>query len=221
VIQPGKSASLFFGGAVYGIPLNAMPDETAATPDFYAILGITRDASTAAVKAAFRRKAKTQHPDRGGNPEAFRLLRLAYEVLSDPERRRHYDDGADPVLTDEDREQLMDLAGDLLVRAFAQSGAPEFDDVIKRMRADAAQQIAGLGQQIQILREVARKMALSAGRIEAAGRQNLLRDLVQEKGHDLHERIEELQQARQRHERVLLFLEEYRYVISDFADDII
>ncbi len=63
--------------------------------DYYEILGVQRDANKAEVKTAFRRLARELHPDvNDHDPEAeekFKEAAEAYEVLSDPERRRAYD----------------------------------------------------------------------------------------------------------------------------------
>ena len=63
--------------------------------DYYEVLGVERDASEAEVKRAFRRLARELHPDvNDHDPEAeekFKEAAEAYEVLSDPERRRAYD----------------------------------------------------------------------------------------------------------------------------------
>ncbi len=63
--------------------------------DFYETLGVARDASEKEVKGAFRRLARELHPDvNNHDPEAeekFKEAAEAYEVLSDPERRRTYD----------------------------------------------------------------------------------------------------------------------------------
>jgi DnaJ-class molecular chaperone len=63
--------------------------------DYYEILGVQRDANKAEVKTAFRRLARELHPDvNDHDPEAeekFKAAAEAYEVLSDPERRRAYD----------------------------------------------------------------------------------------------------------------------------------
>ena len=61
--------------------------------DYYVVLGITKDASEADVKRAFRELARKHHPD--VNPEdggeAFREINEAYAVLSDRESRARYD----------------------------------------------------------------------------------------------------------------------------------
>jgi molecular chaperone DnaJ len=62
--------------------------------DYYEVLGVSRDASDAELKRAFRRLARELHPDVSSEPDAdhrFRELAEAYEVLSDPERRATYD----------------------------------------------------------------------------------------------------------------------------------
>jgi len=67
----------------------------AAKRDYYEILGVNRDASAEELKRAFRRLAMQVHPDRNpDDPQAaerFKECSEAYEVLSDPEKRRSYD----------------------------------------------------------------------------------------------------------------------------------
>ncbi len=62
--------------------------------DFYQVLGIARTASADDIKKAYRDKAKEFHPDRNKAPEAeamFKAVSEAYQVLSDPDKRAHYD----------------------------------------------------------------------------------------------------------------------------------
>lgn len=61
--------------------------------DFYELLGVPRGASPAEIRSAYRSLAKVMHPDAGGTAGTFRLLREAYETLSDPHLRESYDNG--------------------------------------------------------------------------------------------------------------------------------
>jgi molecular chaperone DnaJ len=62
--------------------------------EFYELLGISRDASEADIKKAYRKRAMECHPDRNPSPDAeamFKEVTEAYEVLMDPDKRARYD----------------------------------------------------------------------------------------------------------------------------------
>ncbi len=61
--------------------------------DFYAILGISRDADDPKIRSAYHILARRYHPDTGDDSsgERFREIAQAYETLIDPRRRRVYD----------------------------------------------------------------------------------------------------------------------------------
>src|SRR3990167_7214878 len=62
--------------------------------DYYEILGITKSASEAEVKSAYRKLARKHHPDidkSAGAAERFKELGEAYQVLSDPQKKQSYD----------------------------------------------------------------------------------------------------------------------------------
>lgn len=57
----------------------------------YDVLGLDRNASQDDVKKAYRKLAREHHPDKGGDPEKFKKVQEAYEVLSDPQKRQNFD----------------------------------------------------------------------------------------------------------------------------------
>ncbi|CAL1150218.1 unnamed protein product [Cladocopium goreaui] len=69
-----------------------------SVPDYYSVLGLERDARPTQIKKAYFQLAKKMHPDRHhgtdiekGATHAFEHLQKAYNVLSNPEKRRQYD----------------------------------------------------------------------------------------------------------------------------------
>ncbi|KAI0253886.1 hypothetical protein BJV78DRAFT_1280624 [Lactifluus subvellereus] len=58
---------------------------------YYDLLEVQPDASESDLKKAYRKKALRLHPDKGGDPELFKEVTHAYEVLSDPQKRSIYD----------------------------------------------------------------------------------------------------------------------------------
>jgi len=59
--------------------------------DHYSTLGVSRNASEAEIKKAYRKLASQHHPDKGGSTEQFQAIEEAYRVLSDPASRQEYD----------------------------------------------------------------------------------------------------------------------------------
>lgn len=71
--------------------------------DYYAILGIDKNAGESQIKSAYKKKVREWHPDQFGDPkkkkEAEQMMKninYAYEILTDAQKRRIYDNGGDP-----------------------------------------------------------------------------------------------------------------------------
>ena len=88
-----------------------------AAKNYYSVLGVSRSASDKDIKAAYRKLARKYHPDvNPGNKaaeETFKQINEAYEVLSDPDKRKKYDEFGDQW---QYAEQIR--------KAQAQAGAP-------------------------------------------------------------------------------------------------
>ena len=59
--------------------------------DLYDLLGVERDCKDKELGKAYKKKALRMHPDKGGDPEKFKQMKWAYDVLKDPSKRRVYD----------------------------------------------------------------------------------------------------------------------------------
>ena len=84
------------GAAAAGADGSGTPVEHLGPVDHYGALGVTSDATEAQLKRAYRMMSLKTHPDKkGGSAQLFQRVGMAYEVLSDPEKREAYDNGAD------------------------------------------------------------------------------------------------------------------------------
>lgn len=109
--------------------------------DLYGVLGVDRKADHAAIRRAYRRKSKSAHPDGGGTPEQFALVKRAHDVLSDAARRSKYDatGEAEEAGPDNRHAMLLEVLAWGLDRAMAKlydAGAPPKEtDMVSRIRS--------------------------------------------------------------------------------------
>jgi DnaJ family protein A protein 2 len=59
--------------------------------NLYNVLGVNNNADVSEIRTAYKQLAREHHPDKGGDPEKFKELSQAHEILSDESKRRHYD----------------------------------------------------------------------------------------------------------------------------------
>jgi hypothetical protein len=80
----------------------------------YTELDVPVDASLETIKQRYRTLAQMYHPDKGGDEELFKRIKLAYEILSDPVRRKQYDITGETTTTNAKDEAVANLVQILL-----------------------------------------------------------------------------------------------------------
>jgi curved DNA-binding protein CbpA len=183
--------------------------------DYYEELGVSKSASPEEIRAAYRRKAKSAHPDRkGGSDAAMAKINRAYETLSSPQRRLTYDK------TGQDAPKPVDLNAREIVVEHCKLflSADRSDDMLSAIRA-------GIQKNLQQIETEVAKVRRTAER----GRKRLSKIKRKKKGSSfLHTmlnfeltRLEQgLAQAEEKitfHKRALELLDEYESE-SDNAD---
>ncbi|GLQ55769.1 DnaJ domain-containing protein [Devosia nitrariae] len=97
--------------------------------DPYLVLGLERTVAAGAVKAAYRMRVRTAHPDKGGDPDEFMAIVKAFDVLSDPDARRMFDETGvvDPQAATKLRSDVAVVLADMFdaaVRTAVDTGLP-------------------------------------------------------------------------------------------------
>lgn len=79
---------------------------TLAQKDYYKILAVSKTASQADLKRAYRKLSLKYHPDKNSSPDAaekFAEISVAYDTLSDPEKRKVYDKGGEEAVKQQEQ----------------------------------------------------------------------------------------------------------------------
>lgn len=160
----------------------------------YDELGVPPDAAPAEIDRAYRRRARSAHPDGGGSSEAFHALSHAYEVLSDPSRRRRYDE------TGDDRPPAADnLVGQALahiqalIDSILESDVP-FDDVdlVAAVRATLDRQRAEMAVAVADHERRARRAETMAARFHRRAGENAIRRALERRAAEFRDRAASL-----------------------------
>ncbi len=140
--------------------------------DPYETLGVSKDASPADIKRAYRNAAKKAHPDAGGDPAAFHALQRAHDVLSDAERRARYDETGDMGDTrspDPNTAALTIIGGlvDELTNQIIMDENIEHIDPAARMRNKVTSKIASIREDQEQARNFEKKAVAVRKRFKA------------------------------------------------------
>lgn len=172
----------------------------------YDELGVEPSASPEEIKKAYYAQSKKRHPDKDGDAEDFARLSNAYEVLSDPERRRLYDEtGQDRVrsLEAEVQNELMLLFSHLLT--IEKPTAPLLD--IARLRLNESKSM--ISDNRKQLHQQRGKFQAKRDKIKSKGEANLFHMLIDQQLAAIASGLERLDHDDEVREACLKALDDY------------
>ena len=188
--------------------------------NLYEVLGLKRAAGRKDIHKAYRRKAKTAHPDSGGTVEAFNELVTAYAVLFDAKSRAKYDETGeiDPPRPDNFDGGAIEIIAEklgLVIHAEHDLAAMDVGALIEQaIRQDIAARKASVAHQKRAAERLAALRARTKHKAQGDG--TLVARVL-----DWHELA--IQNRIKKHEEATQFLERALEILQDysFTDDLV
>jgi curved DNA-binding protein CbpA len=185
--------------------------------NLYDELELPRNCTFEEIKQKYRTLAQINHPDKGGDEKKFIRIKEAYETLSDPIKRQHYDSTGnyyeDTNISNEVKTRLTNM-----ISHFTQQINPELDDLILKMKVDIYEAQRNTNKGIDMCSELIRKLTIISKKIKLKQDEgdNFLKSIVETK-------IAQVQTELAGHKRTLLVfdkmlevLENYHYSLEDW-----
>mmetsp|Transcript_82483 Transcript_82483/g.197905 ORF Transcript_82483/g.197905 Transcript_82483/m.197905 type:complete len:515 (+) Transcript_82483:99-1643(+) len=156
---------MFFGGFPGGDGFPGMGGKgggrgkNADTTKFYKLLEVEKNASEADIKKAYRKLAVKHHPDKGGDPEKFKEITRAYEVLSDSDKRSKYDRFGEEGLDNDGPGDASDIFEAFFGGGGRRGGGGQrrrqkTKDVVQNLKVTLEQMYGGFTKKMAITRQV-------------------------------------------------------------------
>ena len=183
----------------------------------YEIVGVAKTATKSQIKKAYRMKANVHHPDKGGDPEKFKRLVLAYNILFDEEKRARYDAGESPdaiskAALSEDQ-QILTLVLGLFCQAVA-TGNPDRQDIIQAIRMSVNQSMQTFSVESIKEQNFIKKFESAAKRMKTKGPDNAFVAAAKSQIETHQRNIAKVEEQLRIGRGALKFLEAYSYEID-------
>lgn len=179
--------------------------------NYYEELGVSENATDEEIRAAFRRKAKQNHPDRGGSADKMVVTNRAYETLSSPQRRLGYD------RTGEDRPQIDNAAQQFVMQIALEwmGSEPNSGDLIADVTARLNSEDQASYEQIRVGTQYLDRLCKRITKIKYKGKgTDFLRHLVAIKIRDTKQNIEKLKDRQKMLAQARIVLAAYDYEVE-------
>ena len=182
----------------------------------YDTLGVGKDAAPEEVKRAFRKRARATHPDAGGKTEEFQAVNAAYQVLSDPGRRRRYDETGDDGAHVDEAAQILNAVGNLVFQIIEAVDVSK-NDVIDLARREIKKAISDSEvHRVQVQKAIA-KRERAAKRLTRRSGQNMLGMMVEHEIGKMKGNITAIDDLIAMRRKMLVLLDDYEYAVDKEA----
>jgi curved DNA-binding protein CbpA len=178
----------------------------------YDELELPKNCTSEEIKQKYRILAQIHHPDKGGDAEKFKRIKSAYETLSDPIKRSHYDSTGeqydDVSINNEVFSRLSNM-----ISQFTQFINPELDDLILKMKVDIHQAQGQTNNAIEECNNIIRKLNIIGKKIKLKKDEgeNLLKSFVERKIKDKQSELLAYERSLIVFNKMLEVLEDYHY----------
>ena len=178
--------------------------------DLYDELELPRNCTFEEIKQQYRTLAQINHPDKGGDEKKFIRIKEAYETLSDPIKRAHYDNTGDYYQDANINNEVQNRLSNMISH-FTQQINPEIDDLILKMKVDIYEAQRNTNQAIVECNNIIRKLTIISNKIKLKQieGENFLKKLVDVK-------ITQKQTELSSHKRTLLVFDKMLEILEDY-----
>lgn len=184
--------------------------------ELYETLGVEPDADPAAIKSAHRKAVARLHPDNQdtGDRDGFERAQRAYEILSDPEKRAHYDRTGDTEHK-ADNEQGQIIA--IVVKEFTaacQRASLEHDDICALAIKSIIETCTGMKAQIKAGRDDIKSMEKARERVRRKDGENFIASAMSAMINNTEHAITQIEASKAKHEAAIDLLKSFEYTVD-------
>lgn len=182
----------------------------------YEILDLPTNASVEEIRQKYKSLAQMYHPDKGGDEETFKQLKLAYEILIDPVKRKQYD--LTGKISDDLglRNEVLTQLSQMFLRLFTNLD-PEKDDLILMMKNETRRMKSSVEKDISTSKEEISKLEKVINRIKLkSSGENLLVSFAETKVKEIKNDLIIFSNRLQVCDMMLEILENYHYNLEEW-----
>lgn len=182
----------------------------------YETLGVPLDATQEEIKKSYRDKSKELHPDvNNGDDKGFAELAKAYEVLSDPERRKKYDEtGTDKKISEQ--EEVSAIIVMLTMQFLGKNLDPKTNSLVDYIKDSSKTMLRGLEESIESFKRSIEQDTHAANRIVRKEEgHNFILAIIQNKIESSKKEIQKRKEAISAYEKVYDEIVKYSYLVDN------